>query len=107
MNSPVEVRRWRALSRRAIPKSVTLASPDGSTITFAGLMSRWTTPFLWAWSSARATWATMRATTGQATGPSSRARSASVWPRSSSSAMKSAPVAESRPTSCTTTIPGW
>src|SRR5262245_9107568 len=44
MNSPVEVSRWRAFSSCAMPKSVTLASPEGSTITLAGLMSRCTTP---------------------------------------------------------------
>ena len=35
---------WLAPAR-AIPKSVTLTTPSGSTITLWGLMSRWTTPF--------------------------------------------------------------
>src|SRR4030095_5362708 len=54
MNSPVEVSRWRAFSSCAMPKSVTLASPEGSTITLAGLMSRCTTPRACAEPSARA-----------------------------------------------------
>ena len=32
---------------RAMPKSMTLTSPDGVSITLAGLMSRWTMPIRW------------------------------------------------------------
>ena len=32
---------------RAMPKSITLIEPAGVSITFAGLMSRWTMPALW------------------------------------------------------------
>ena len=32
---------------RAIPKSITLTSPPGVSITLAGLMSRWTMPARW------------------------------------------------------------
>ena len=33
---------------RAMPKSVTIALPSSSTITFCGFRSRWTTPWRWA-----------------------------------------------------------
>ena len=32
---------------RAMPKSITFTSPDGVSITLAGLMSRWTMPARW------------------------------------------------------------
>ena len=32
---------------RAMPKSITLTSPDGVSITLAGLMSRWMMPARW------------------------------------------------------------
>ena len=32
---------------RAIPKSITFTSPDGVSITFPGLMSRWMIPVRW------------------------------------------------------------
>jgi hypothetical protein len=41
-----------ASSSWAIPKSVTLAVPSGAISTFPGLMSRWTIPAEWMWSSA-------------------------------------------------------
>ena len=72
MNSPVVVRRWRALSSRAMPKSVTFTSPEGRTTTLAGLTSRCTTPWRWAWWSARATCATSRSTVRQSRGPAPR-----------------------------------
>ena len=37
---------------RAMPKSMTLTWPVGVSITFAGLMSRWTMPARWQYSSA-------------------------------------------------------
>jgi hypothetical protein len=41
---------------RAIPKSRTRTLPAGSTITFCGLMSRWTMPCAWAKLSAARIW---------------------------------------------------
>ncbi len=32
---------------RAMPKSITFTSPDGVSMTLAGLMSRWTMPARW------------------------------------------------------------
>ena len=72
MNSPVVVRRCRALSSRAIPKSMTFASPVGSTTMLAGFTSRCTTPWRWAWWSARATCATSGSAVRQSRGPASR-----------------------------------
>jgi hypothetical protein len=46
---------------RAMPKSVTIALPSASTITFCGLRSRWTTPFRWAKRVASSTWRTSAA----------------------------------------------
>ena len=43
---------------RAMPKSVTVAFPSSSTITFCGLRSRWTTPWRWAKPAASSTWRT-------------------------------------------------
>ena len=42
-------------SARAIPKSITLTSPAGVSMTFAGLMSRCTIPARWLYSSAAST----------------------------------------------------
>ena len=55
MMSPVDVR-FPPCSTLAMPKSITFTWPDGSIMMLAGLMSRWTTPLTWAWSSAAATW---------------------------------------------------
>ena len=52
---------------RAIPKSMTLTSPWVVIMTFAGLMSRWTIPFRWLYSSADST----RAVTSRAMSTSS------------------------------------
>ena len=41
---------------RAMPKSVTVALPSASTITFWGLRSRWTTPWRWAKRAPSSTW---------------------------------------------------
>ena len=41
---------------RAMPKSVTIALPSSSTITFWGFRSRWTTPLRWAKPAASSTW---------------------------------------------------
>jgi len=38
-----------------MPKSITLTSPLGVSITFAGLMSRWTMPARWLYSNASST----------------------------------------------------
>ncbi len=43
---------------RAIPKSVTIALPSASTITFWGFRSRWTMPLRWAKRAASSTWRT-------------------------------------------------
>ena len=43
---------------RAMPKSVTLARPSESTITFCGLRSRWMTLWRWANFAASRTWMT-------------------------------------------------
>ena len=40
---------------RAIPKSITLISPRGPIMTFAGLMSRWTIPMRWLYARASRT----------------------------------------------------
>ena len=45
----------------AMPKSVTFTRSPASIMMLAGLMSRWTTLFLWAKSRASATWAPMEA----------------------------------------------
>ena len=45
----------------AMPKSVTFTRSPASIMMFAGLMSRWTTLFLWAKSRASATWAPIEA----------------------------------------------
>ena len=42
--------------RRAKPKSSTLMCPEGSTITFSDLRSRWTTSLPWAAAKAEAIW---------------------------------------------------
>ena len=38
---------WASLTARAIPKSMTLTSPDRVSITLPGLMSRCTMPLRW------------------------------------------------------------
>ena len=40
---------------RAMPKSITLMSPSGVSMTLAGLMSRWTMPLRWLYSSGPST----------------------------------------------------
>ncbi len=45
----------------AMPKSVTFTRSPASSMMLAGLMSRWTTLFWWAKSSASATWAPIEA----------------------------------------------
>ena len=48
MTADVEVTVWPSEARaRAMPKSMTLTSPAGVSITFAGLMSRCTMPCRW------------------------------------------------------------
>ena len=46
-NSPATVI-WEAGSL-AMPKSMSFAWPEARTMMFAGLMSRWTIPCVWAW----------------------------------------------------------
>ena len=41
---------------RAMPKSIIRSWPLASSMMFWGLMSRWTTPLRWAWSSAWRIW---------------------------------------------------
>ena len=66
---PVPVSEDVYSARRAMPKSVSQASPSPSNMMFAGLMSRWTMPRAWAWSSAFATRSTMPATSSSGSGP--------------------------------------
>ncbi len=66
----------------AMPKSSTFA-PVSVSITFAGLMSRCTTPMRCAAASAPATCPAVRTASGQASGPPA-SRSASVCPSTSS-----------------------
>ena len=53
--------RWLFLAR-AMPKSITLMLPSGSTMMFCGLMSRWMISCLWATESAPQIWLAIWAT---------------------------------------------
>ena len=48
-------------TRRAMPKSITFTRPSRVTMMFAGLMSRWITPWAWAAASASATFSAISA----------------------------------------------
>ena len=65
---------------RAIPKSVTFARPSSSRITLCGLMSRCTTPRLWANLAARRTWIVMSTARSGGIAPCSRTSCLSVCP---------------------------
>ena len=74
-------------STRAMPKSMTLACPESSTMMFAGLMSRWMIFLEWAWCRASASWATSRAASFHSMGAPPAICSARVLPSMYSRAM--------------------
>jgi hypothetical protein len=82
---PVAVSPSRASIGRAMPKSVTFASPFPFRSTFWGLTSRWTNPFSWANASA---WAISIA--------SSRARSTGSGPERTRSCLRFSPATYSK-----------
>ncbi len=53
---------------RAMPKSVTLSRPSSVRIMLWGLMSRWTTPWRWANSSASSAWTAQFTTSASGSG---------------------------------------
>ena len=55
-----------------MPKSMILTRPSARSMMFWGLMSRWTTPFWWAWSSASSTCWQKWTTSFQVRGPPRR-----------------------------------
>ena len=61
--------RFAAPSTRARPKSSTFTTPLGVLMTFSGLMSRWTTPAVWATANAFANCNPMSTTFSIGTGP--------------------------------------
>ncbi len=72
---------------RAIPKSVTFASPASSTITLCGLRSRWTIPRRWAKRAALRIWIAMSIARTGSSGASSVMIAFSVRPGRYSIAM--------------------
>ena len=72
---------------RAMPKSVTFARPSESSTTLCGLMSRCTTPRLWAKRAARRTWIVMSMARSGGIAPCSRTSCLSVLPSMNSIAM--------------------
>src|SRR6267378_4463477 len=95
----------RSRAARAMPKSVSFATPFGSTMTFAGFTSQWMTPAACAASSAPATCRMRRLTSCGGSGPRSATISRSVFPGTSSMTMNAS--APSRPSSKTVTTLGW
>ena len=89
----------------AMPKSMSFGSPEGKSMTLAGLTSRWMMPSEWAAWRASASRATMCAAWRHPR-PWGEITFARLRPLRNSSAMKSVPVSSSRPTSCTTTMLG-
>ncbi len=67
-------------SARAMPKSITLTPPASVTMTLAGLMSRWTMPFSWLYSSASRIAAVIRAASSAGSTPDSSRSSRNVRP---------------------------
>jgi hypothetical protein len=57
---------------RAMPKSITFTSPDGVSMMFPGLMSRWMMPVRWAKASASATASAISTARSGKSGASSR-----------------------------------
>ena len=99
---------WASLIARAMPKSMTLTSPFLVTITFPGLMSRWTIPAWWLYSRARRTPETIsRMRSGSSRWPSFSS-SLTVLPSTYSITMNGTgtPVDMSSPVSYTATIDG-
>src|SRR5436190_594940 len=102
------IRVWNDVAR-AMPKSLSTARPLFSTMTFAGLRSRWTTPEACAWATARATSSRIRRSSRRSVFPSSSS-SASVLPSTKSMAKngRAGPVCgRVVPTSWIETMPGW
>ena len=71
----------------AMPKSVILGEPSGSTMMLAGLMSRWMMPRLPAWSSAAQIGSKSASASSTGSGPRLRITEASVWPSMNSIAI--------------------
>ena len=99
---------------RAMPKSMTLTAPAGVSMTLAGLMSRWTIPAWWEYSSADSTPAVISRASSIGTAAPSRRMSRTVWPSTYSMTMNgtcaATPVGSvmtSSPVSYTATIAGW
>jgi hypothetical protein len=69
----------------ASPKSVTLGSPHSSSITFAGLRSRWTIPLAWAAATPSAIFATISAAPRGENRPPASSFSARLPPATNSS----------------------
>lgn len=72
---------------RAMPKSMTLTAPVGVSMTFAGLMSRWTMPAWCEYSSAESTPETISTASSIGTAWPSRRMSRTVWPSTYSMTM--------------------
>jgi len=88
-----------------MPKSVILTGPFGTTMMFAGLMSRWTTPRWWAKASPSATCAAMDRACGTRSGRPSPISERSSTPSMYSIAMNT--MSPLLPTSWIVTMFGW
>ena len=102
--SPLPVVEWVSSAAAAIPKSITLTSPPGVSMTLLGFTSRCTIPRWWAASRASATAAATRAASAGGSGPPA-SRRARVSPSSSSMTRNGA--LPSRPKSYTRATLGW
>nr|WP_232265700.1 hypothetical protein [Streptomyces pactum] len=93
---------------RAMPKSSTFTAPDRVIITFAGLMSRCTTPASWAAASAAQICAAHSRASGSGGSPR-RSTADRVSPSTSSMTRKNArsPPRSVAPKSCTVAMRGW
>ena len=94
---------------RAMPKSITLTSPAGVSMTLAGLMSRWTIPAACATDSAAQTSATISRARCGSSRPSDCTTSRSVRPRTCSMTIQGTPPVPSTassPVSYTETMHG-
>ena len=80
---------WNVSCRRQTPKSMTLTSPSGSTITFEGVRSRWMTPKSCATSRARQICSPIFTTASASIPPTRARRSRRFSPRRFSMTMNS------------------
>ena len=88
-----------------MPKSATFTLPSRRTITFWGLMSRWTMPRLWAWERPRMIWVMKCRDSRQFRRPRFSMYCLRVMPSMSSMTIYS--VSPPRDTSYTETMLGW